>query len=198
VTPKPRRKPGRPKRSERPIGPAELEEIANRVLQNQPVSQIARAMGVAESTIRYHVENAIKPRWEHDISCSLTHQRAKVDRLEALAWERFLESQKPQTRREVRQELQAGGADAKTVARVLTRTRRTGEPVWLEIIEWCIDWRCKIAGHYAAKKFHVENSGELRVAGCSPSEVDESMLRRLAEKIAERKAYEDRLRRAGV
>lgn len=66
----------------------------------------------------------------------------------------------------------------------------SGEAAWLHVVEWCVDWRAKVFGHYAPKRLRIDAAGAFRVAGASIAEVDRTMLARLAERVAAQKRYE--------
>jgi len=62
-------------------------------------------------------------------------------------------------------------------------------------VQWCIEQRCKLLGHYAAAKAddQLRRRDEFRVAGKRPSEVNSEMLARLNERIEQRRLYESAL-----
>ena len=142
------RKRGRPKDSDRPITPEALEDIGFMHLTGRSMAFIARKYGVAFSTIKDHIDRNIKPKWEAELGSTVQMEVAKVNALERVAWHMFRESRVPQTSQQVKKALTDGGSDLKVVERVLKRTKRTGEAVWLDIVRWCMDYRAKIAGHY--------------------------------------------------
>jgi hypothetical protein len=51
------------------------------------------------------------------------------------------------------------------------------------VIQWCLDFRAKLMGSYASTKVEVEG---FRVAGSEASDIDQKMMGRLAELMAER------------
>lgn len=68
-----------------------------------------------------------------------------------------------------------------TEVTVKTDDKRDGAPAFLAGIQWCIEMRVKILGLAAAQE--IKLGGELRVAGATPSEVEQQMLGRLAERL---------------
>lgn len=70
----------------------------------------------------------------------------------------------------------------------------TAEAAWLHVVQWCVEWRSKVAGHYAPKQLRIDAGGAFRVAGASIAEVDRTMLARLAQRLAEQKRYETALK----
>ena len=75
---------------------------------------------------------------------------------------------------------------------MFTEISRTGEVAWIQVVQWCLNFRAKIHAHYAPVRHKADMGGELRVAGKTPTQVDEEMLKRLFEKIAERRRYQAR------
>ena len=190
-----KRRPGRPARDERPIGPDEIERIADLWLCGRSLRRIAEEFGVDPKTISHHLEKHIRPVWRSRMGDRLCEEIAKIDHVERIAWQKFHESESPQTRDRVKSALSEGGADLEVVEQVFTSVKRTGEPVWLNIVQWCIDARARFLDYEAPRTIKVQN--EYRVAGKSPDKVNEEMMRRLLERIAERKVYEQSLREQG-
>jgi DNA-binding transcriptional ArsR family regulator len=189
------RRAGRPKRSERAIGPKQLDTIASMYLQHATISEIAAALKVAHSTVRHHLDTHVKPTWAAEARKDLHAELARVALIEKTAWERFHASQKPQTKRQIRKELADAGGDEKIIEKILTRTTRTGEVAWIQVVQWCLEFRARIFGHFAPSKYQVESAGEFRVAGATATEITEQMLARLQERMEERRRY-DEVRRA--
>jgi DNA-binding transcriptional ArsR family regulator len=189
-----KRRPGKPKKSERVVSPAVLEEIGDLFLEGVPISQIAKRFEVDPSTIRHHLDTSIRPVWQESMRATLADDLAKVGHIERIAWERFHASQQPETRRQIKRALVEEGADPQIVEKVVTKITKTGEVAWIHVLQWCIEHRARVHGHYAPTRHHVDMGGELRVAGMAPDEVDKEMLKRLMEKIAERRKYQEALR----
>jgi hypothetical protein len=61
----------------------------------------------------------------------------------------------------------------------------------LEIVQWCIEQRLRIGGFYSPTRVSVEHG--LRVAGQTPSEVNQAMLGRVQELIRQRRELDDAL-----
>lgn len=181
------RKPGYHKPGERPVWPEVLRRIGKLWLQGRNNCTIAREIGVDESTVRYHLEHSIKPEWHEQMRSRLAEDLAKVALLERVAWERFGSSAPCETHEQVEKALLQGGAKPRIVKQATRTVTRTGEVAWLQIIQWCLDFRARIHGHYAPVRHHVDTGSEFRVAGMAPIEVDQVMLQRLMEKIAERR-----------
>lgn len=135
---------GRPRAVARAIDPDEIQRIADWRLQGCSLSEIALRLGVHRSTVQHHLK-AIGHEWQVGHNVDRAEQLAKVNLMERVAWERFEQSMKPQTRKQLKfdlaKDLKAKNVDAaearRLVEEVVTRTTRTGEPAWLGVIQWC-------------------------------------------------------------
>ena len=164
-----------------------MDRIGTLWLQNVPTTVIAKEIGVDEKAIRYHLENTIRPMWHDDMRSRLTEDLAKVALIERIAWERFESNAPGETTEQIEKALVGGKGRLRLVKQAVRSVTRTGEMGWLQIIQWCLDFRARIHAHYAPTRTHVDIGGDLRVAGMSPVEVDQAMLKRLMEQIAERR-----------
>ncbi len=191
-----RRNPGRPKTSERPVTPERLEQIADRWLAGWSHRKIAEEIGVDPSVISYHLEKSIKPAWKEKLHRGAEIELAKIDNLEAIAWGRMDEEAPMESRETVTEALTEGGTDLELVQRMNTNLRRRNTAGWVAVIEWCIELRCKLLGHFAPTKVKVEEEG-LRVAGKTIDELDAEMMGRLMAKITERQQMREAMRRNG-
>ncbi len=179
---------GRPRAVARAIDPDEIQRIADWRLQGCSLSEIALRLGVHRSTVQHHLK-AIGHEWQVGHNVDRAEQLAKVNLMERVAWERFEQSMKPQTRKQLKfdlaKDLKAKNVDAaearRLVEEVVTRTTRTGEPAWLGVIQWCAEYRAKVFGWYASQKQEVEHREGYRVAGLSGDEARD----RVAKKIRE-------------
>jgi hypothetical protein len=165
-----------------------LAEIERLYLQGKPVNAIAVQFGVYKRAIQQHIERHARPRWMERMASTADEEFAKVDLLYRIAWERFQESQKPQQTITVEQQAIKSGADPQVVKRSLTRASKTGEVCWLQVVQWCLDYKAKVNGTYAAEKHKHEHAitGSIRVAGATPEEFTREALRELIEAIDER------------
>ena len=70
---------------------------------------------------------------------------------------------------------------------------------WLDTVKWAIDWRSKVAGHYAAEKHEHNLKGDvdIRVAGLTPAELDKIAIDRLNRLRKERGEREERGKERG-
>lgn len=186
----PTRKRGRPKKGESPITPQRLRQIGILWLEGVGASEIASVVGCDESTIRYHLDSTIRPQWVEDGRSRVAEDLARVAHLERTAWERFHANAPGETIEQVEQGLLEGGNKLRIIKKATRTVSKTGETAWLDIVRWCIEFRAKIFAHYAPTRHHIDHGGELRVAGMTPSEVDQAMLKRLFEQIEERRKHQ--------
>ena len=187
------RSPGDSGPGKRAVTPAVLQKIGRLWLEGRSKREIAREIGVDESTIRYHLTNHIQPIWEEKMRSRLAEDLAKVAHLERTAWERFHAHSPAETVEQVEQALLEGGNRLKIVKKATKSVTKMGEVVWLQVVQWCLEFRARIHAHYAPTRHHVDHGGELRVAGMTPSEVDQKMIQKLFEQIKERQKYNESL-----
>jgi hypothetical protein len=166
----------------------DLADIERMYLQGVTQVDIAKKYNVTNQAIRHHVEKTFKPRWMQERAATLDEEWAKVDLLYRIAWERFEESKLPQQTIHIEQAAVRAGADPKLVKRSLTRVNKTGDVGWAQVIQWCIEWKSKVGGYYAAEKHKHEHTvdGSIRVAGTTPQEFTQAAFSELLQAIAER------------
>ena len=195
VTAKAVRKPGRPSHAERPINAEVLEQIARLWAKGWSGRKIAKSIGVHETSVRYHLKNTIKPLWRQQVVRPVELELAKIDHLETIAWEHFESDAPSESRENVEEallEASRGKNGALTVVKKATSTiRKFGQTAWLDVVEWCISERCKLMGHNAAKDYRVSQDHAFRVAGTTPSDLDEAMLERVGMIVAQRREHRD-------
>jgi len=183
-----KRKAGKPKAAERLIGDSELVVIARMKLRHVPYTEIAKAIGVSVATIKHHYEHTIRPSFRHALARTAEEEMARIDEIERIAWDRFDASLNPATKETIKTEMiegLKGNAKAKaaklgTVERSLTKISSNGDTCWLHVIQWCVEERCKIKGHYASQRLQIHHGGEIRVAGKSREDLDRELYERIA------------------
>lgn len=185
--PKGPRRPGRPTARERVIGPAEIIKIAEWHIQHIPLTEIAERLGVDEATVRHHIRQTIRPQWEQATRRPMGEELARVDLLEKTAWECFHKSTQPATKQKMKEILAEAGDDeaGDLIERVVETTFRDGDTAWHAVIQWCIDYRTKVAGFYAPDRMKVTHAGEVRVAGQTRELVDAALMERIRHVAAE-------------
>ncbi len=148
------RKAGRPK-GKAAMGPEELEKLSRLYLRGFSLTNLAKIFGVSDTTISHHLDQ-FRVRWRDSQKGLLEEELAKVRELERVAWECFELSKEPEIRRVVKRttnaklknELKRKGADAELVEQSITRTTRIGSTAYLQIIQWCIEYRAKVMGYF--------------------------------------------------
>ena len=198
--PEAKRSPGHPKPSQPVVTPDVIERIGDGILAGKSNRAIAKGCGIDEKTVRNVLANILRPQWEQEAQAERAVQMAKINRLEAFAWDRLQASTEPQTRKQITRQITEalGGQDGEggedkaaageIVKRVLTKIKRTGEPCWSAVIQWCADYRARVFGYYAPTRHTVEME-DLRVAGSDREALDKEMVQRLKEKVRQRQAY---------
>jgi hypothetical protein len=177
------RRVGRPKRSDRVIGPAELVVIARMYLSNTPIAKIAESFGVHHSAIHHHLDHTLRPLWNLSVMHAVEVELAKIDELERIAWIKLEESFVPETTETVKEALSEGGANPELVKRVVKRVNRIST-AWAEVIMACIAERSRLKGFYAADRFKIncgDHGGSIRVAGKTREDLDQILRDRVEE-----------------
>lgn len=167
-----------------------LSLMAQCLLQGMSQRQTAKKCGIDESTVRYHLENTLQPRWRQSRQGAFDTNIAKIDMIERIAWERFYANEPGETARQIEKALTKKTGKLRIVKDAVRTVTTTGSTAWIQIVEWCVEFRSKMYGWQPPAEHKITIGGELRVAGQSPSDVDQAMLQRLMEKIAERRQYQ--------
>ena len=183
----PRRKAGRPKKNNAAVTPEKLDIIGKLWLRGHSYRSIATHIGVDEKTIRHHLNAKIKPEWREELRNELHVELAKVAHVEQVAWRCFEVSQGDETRETVKERLIDETNNLALAEKITSKLKREGSTAWIAVIQWCIDWRAKVAGTYSATKIDV---GDYRVAGKGTGDVDKEMMERLSSLVADRHKYE--------
>lgn len=207
------RKPGRPKKRETPCTPEVIEKIGRLFLKGKTNLQIAEAIGVTENAIAHHLNHTIKPLWRNGISWDASVEMARADEVIRMAFEGYDRSceQSTKTREKYSTEAQKSAIKKKApraankerlVERTLEKIERDGDKGWLELVHLMMDFKAKVKGGYAPARLNVQQQTELRLAGMTPAQLDQSMLERAAELIVQRRRHQqvldDAARAAGV
>jgi hypothetical protein len=184
-------KKGGPRQEEKFGTPENLRNVEIMYLQGVPILHIARKYGVSDACIHYHLNTKIKPRWNKLLEAGREQEIAKVARLEEVAWERFFASMKLGTfagQAEIEALLEKQELPYTTILKIMRKFEKTGETSWLNIVQWCIEWRTKIGGFYAAERIRHEGSVDFRVAGQPKEVLQGRMLSRILELVKQRGA----------
>ena len=116
------------------------EQVARLYVEGASPSQIAQKLGISLGTVRRDVRRVAK-LWrailERDFATAKSQELAKINRLEAAAWEAWERSLLDEESTKVTAE-----GEKKKAERV-TRNR-PGDAKFLDRVAWCIDKRCQI------------------------------------------------------
>jgi hypothetical protein len=140
------------------------------------------AHNVGFAFINTTISNAIR-EWQATQATMMTDHKAieleRVNRLEQEAWEGWLRSQQPQITQTEKWKLKDGSGQAvntpatgqednfEMVEKSRTGKRTAGEVRFLDLVKWCIEYRCKILGFELPKPTNmtpqtVENITHIR------------------------------------
>lgn len=198
--PQKKRKPGRPKKTERPITPEILQEIGRQFLRGKSARQIALAIEVTENAVRHHLERTLKPLWRNSIQFDASIEIARADEVICLAFEGYDRSLRPsaknrqkysaeQIKAKIKRKSPQGANKERLVERTLETIERDGDKGWLELVHLMMDFKARVKGGYAPAQLRVHQQSEMRIAGLSPVQLDELMYRRIVDLAAERQQH---------
>ncbi len=130
-----------------------LREIAEKISAN-------RKYRITFRSIHNDIKAEIK-RWREErldiIEDQITVELIRINNIEKEAWEAW-EKSKAEYQRSVT-ERRSGTSE--TMRAQMVREEQCGDPRYLQIIQWCIDKRCKLFGLDAPKK--IEATGPVRI-----------------------------------
>jgi hypothetical protein len=116
------------------------EQVAQLYIEGATVSQTAQRLGVSMKTVERELK-CIAKIWrkilERDFATAKAQELAKINRLEAAAWEAWERSLQDEQSTKV---IVEGG---KKKAEKVTR-KQPGDARFLDKVAWCIDKRCQI------------------------------------------------------
>jgi hypothetical protein len=188
---KPKRGRGRPKiTGSEPVATEEnLAIIEDMYLKSRSWREIAERLGCSIATVRYWLDNKIRPEWKARRQNEREDVIKEVEKIKEVAWEEFEKSLvlggfKIADLIGVQGVLDQLKIGQVKVAQVLNKLRKSGDKGWLSVILMCLDWQCKVGGYYAAQK--IESELTLRVAGSSNKELEQKVLERLADRLRAR------------
>jgi len=182
-------RPGNPK-SGKSISPKDLRQIEEWHLMGVSIREIGRRLGFSGEAIRHHVKNRIEPQWAAQGGVSLRRELRKIDLVERISWEKFLESQGPERIKTVREVLSKEGVPAELVTKVTKW--RTGEGNWLDFVKWSIEMRAKLGGLLVDRHEHRHEVG-VRVAGLKPEELTATILAEILQRVKDRRLQREAL-----
>lgn len=141
--------------------PFHRAEIARYYLQGKPIHEIAETMGLSKYTIHDDLE-VIRQAWLRstlvDFDAKRAEEVAKIDRVEAQAWEEYERSKEPGSR-----SVQGTGAQGSWTED--ETTERTGDPRYLQVVLKCIDRRIRLFGLDAPERSMSVHLEMIKVIG---------------------------------
>jgi hypothetical protein len=141
----------------------DLKEISGLYLQGWIQAEIAahlaknRTYQISQQQISADIK-AIQKRWLESSIRSFDEARAqelaKIDNLENVYWQQFEASQDPIVKRKTSKRVNRDDDDPhwKTTEATQEISLGTGDPRFLQGVQWCIDKRCKLLGLDAPAK----------------------------------------------
>lgn len=145
------------------------ETVASYYLQGKSQRFIAEKIGASIGTVNRDLK-ILREQWKAnasaDIDEAIGKELAKLDRLEEQAWESYLKSvTTTQTHNgtQSRPGQKKGERAKKSTSQNVTVTESAGDPRFLNIVENCIERRCRIIGIDAPGKVEVtgKNGGPI-------------------------------------
>ena len=123
-----------------------------------------------------------------DVNAAKAKELARVDKIERAAWEEWERSKRTLARTEKEQiENEQGGADGKAYNRHRkTRAKkieqeRDADRKFMEIVQWCVDTRCKILGLNAAQRYDISWKKQAQAAGVDPDKLQQKLVDEFVE-----------------
>lgn len=162
------------------IKPADYDKVGELFCEGHTSRYIAEQFKVSETTVRNVLKEHVWPAAQMSPSRSVEAETNRLARLEAWYWRRFQGNEPVQITRVVNDK-----GEETTI-----RIHRPHDTKYLDKIMDIVDMRCKIEGHYAAKRIEIEIDDRLRVAGRTPDESLKERYQMLVEAVAKRIRYE--------
>lgn len=192
-----KRGPGRPRNSERPVNPEVIDRIRSLYVRGQGARKIAKAIGIALSTAQYHLDHTVKPMIRAEAVMDTGLQLARAEEIISICFEGFDRSLRPATKKrekygiekikaKIRKKAPAALKKDRLLEKTLETIERDGDKGWLELVLHAMDYVTRVKGGYAPSQLRIRQESELRIAGLSPEQLDEFMLRRLEQLRSER------------
>ena len=136
---------------------AQLEKdmirLAELYLKGWSQRRIAADIGVSQAQINKDLKK-LRAEWLQsalvDFDAAKARELAKIDALEARAWEAFEASAGKKVR--TTKEKSTGGKDGGRSRVVVNEEESAGDPRFLDRVSWCIEKRCRIFGIDAPTK----------------------------------------------
>ena len=158
------------------------ETAAAYYLQGYPQYWIAQKLKMSPQQISVDlkiVRNQWMDRAVESIDKRKSEELAKLDRVELEAWQAWDRSQRQRTEK-MEKDIQ-GGRDGSRTENSTRKIKYIGDPRFLEVVERCIERRCKIIGIDAPQKIDAHLTGSLSIAEQEIESMDDAALRAFIE-----------------
>lgn len=124
------------------------QKIADLLVKNCAIAEIARKLELAESTV-YKDAKVIEKQWLESVSIEfserLAREAAKLDRMEAEAWEAWERSKSPEVEESTDTEPSESGKGRHKVKKRTTKKRHSnGNVHYLYVVDRCIEKRMRL------------------------------------------------------
>lgn len=184
-------------RQKRVLQDAHLVTVAERYLAGQAQATIAAEIGVTQSTVSRYLKK-LQERWREAanefIDDRKARELARIDRVEREYWEAWEKSKTDaRTRSGRKKTVELTGLDEdKNLVHVpalereysLSVKAQTGDPRYLQGVQWCVETRLKIMGGFAPVKVDVTWQKVLEEHGLNPSDAFEQLVAAAAAQLA--------------
>lgn len=183
---------------------SDLPIIAALHLQGKNPGQIAayineiRPYTITASIVREDLRE-IRQEWINqavtDYAAARAEELQKISQLEAAAWDAWERSWKDAEQYEIEQseesvspidlEEQAAPTKTKRNRERKISANRLGQASYLQVIQWCIEKRCRIYGFDAPKQLEVTWRKDIEALGLRPDDIIEGLSREIEQKMLE-------------
>lgn len=159
--------------------------VSELYLKMMTLRQISEATGLSIMTVSRDLE-AVRKRWQREAVRDIGERKmielARLDKIEAEAWDAWERSKKPRERKEtlVEKNDEGDGEKLRTFSKKrtsLVSEEYVGDPRYLAIIQKCIEQRASLIGLNAPVK--TENTTGIVIANVAPELVEGLMRTRL-------------------
>ena len=176
---------------------AMIEQVSDWFCEGVRQVVIAERLGIAPSTVRYHLDKTIRPAWKARLAQGMEDSVVKLEHVERLCFERFAASVcktkemktkavvdqaehaadkkglDQEERTTMRRVMTQAGVPPQVAERVVTTKWLLGQQAWLKLVCEIEEHKAKLFGWLAPQKFEgsLDLAGDFRVAGKSRVEI---------------------------